>query len=49
MDDRLSNLHPNMVKAIICTKDSVTTEFKLQNCVVDDIFEDFKNLNVEDE
>lgn len=49
LDGKQSNLYTNMVEMIMCMKDWVATKFKLQNWVVDNIFEYFNNKDVEDE
>lgn len=37
-----------MGKTIMCMKDWITIEFKVQSWVAKDIFEDLKNLEVRD-
>lgn len=49
LDDKYSNLYQNIIETIMCMKNWVAVKFKLQNCMIDDIFEEFKNLNIKDE
>lgn len=48
LDERRSNLNPSVVEIIMCMKDWVLSEFKMQNRVDDDIIEDFKNLDLDE-
>ncbi|KAJ0106348.1 hypothetical protein Patl1_18177 [Pistacia atlantica] len=48
LDERRSSLHLSIVEALMCMKDWVAANFKLQNRVVKDIFEDFNNLEIND-